>query len=550
MLSRLRIVNFALLREAEIAFLPGFTAITGETGAGKSLFVGALSFLAGERTGVEMLRDGAAKAIVEAEFARSGGETERLRRELAADGRSRAFIDDSPVSLKELAHRAGSLIDITAQRAYSHLLDPDRHLDFLDDFAHLAEQRRLMARYEADYDELQRRIARLEKQRDAFLRQRELVEFQLAEINATDPHPGEDDELAAEVRRLEHYEELQNNARILEELLLTGESAVEPLLAQVEPVLERIAGIDDEVKPLLQEFISARLTLREAARTVIDRCRRSSFEAEKLESSRERQYRIAGLARKFGGTLTAVLERRERLNKELQTGDATEDEIKRQTAEREQLVAQWSHLALQVGESRHKAAWNLSDRVVAALAKLGVPKAIFQIDLPLRAAANGLFVKDGKRFKLDACGLEQAQFLLSVNPGLEPRPVNQVASGGELSRLLLALKEVLPVGSREATILFDEIDVGVSGRIAEMVGRKLKELAKGRQLMAITHLPQIAGLADHHLSVAKHQGKTGTEAEIIELTGEARVAAVAALISGGKVTDAALAQARNLIPNS
>jgi DNA repair protein RecN (Recombination protein N) len=219
-------------------------------------------------------------------------------------------------------------------------------------------------------------------------------------------------------------------------------------------------------------------------------------------------------------------------------------------ADRSRLVGDWRQRAQQVGDARLKSARKLEKQVVGSLKALGMNGARFEVHLVRAPDPDGLYEFDGQRYRLDACGAETAEFFLSANPGLEPRPLEMVASGGELSRLMLALKEALPVSDGEATVIFDEIDTGVSGGVAELVGRKLKQLARGRQLIAITHLPQIAGLADHHLRVSKHRGKSGMETEIAEVQGEQRVLELAVLLSGGKLTDAARTQARNLLVNS
>jgi len=543
MLSRLTISKFALFRDAEIEFDSGFTAITGETGAGKSLIINAISFLAGAKTTPGMVRDGARKAVIEAEFRTRDGKNLLLRRELARDGGTRAFRDDSPISLRELVQSASSLVDITAQRAFSHLLDHDRHLDFLDLFARLTAERELLAGFHSKYSDLERRIGTLRQRREDFLKRRELIEFQLAEFDSLKPLPDEPQEIESEISRLEHFEEWQQNSARLVELLSEGESAVEPLLALAEPVLELLCRYDNGLKLYLSEFDSSRRTLKEIARTIADASRKLSCEPGKLEALRERQYALSGLVRKFGGSLQAALENWERLKQELGQGDESHLELAGFESQRTDLVKAWCDLAERVGDVRRNLARELEQKVVVSLGRLGVPEAKFDVRLTRSAEETGLFQCEGQRWRLDSRGAENAEFYLSANPGLEPKPLHQVASGGELSRLLLALKRALPLSDREATVFLDEIDTGVSGRVAELVGHALKELASGRQLIAITHLPQIASIADHHLKVSKIPGEDGTETEIASVTGELRVREIASLLSGGKITDAALKQA-------
>jgi len=560
MLIRLTIKNFALLRDTEINFDSGFTAVTGETGTGKSLLVGAISFLAGVKVAPGVVRDDASMAVVEGEFSLDeADDTLIIRRELSANGRSRAFIQDSPVTLKKLSERMLFLVDITAQRAYSHLLEPSKHLDFVDIFARLSEERSRLADFSLRYSNLDKRLERVIAKSREFRERQNLIGFQLDEINKVDPQPGEDDGLKVEIHRLEHFEEFHLNGERFENLLSSNEDAVDPTLAEASQLLENLAGIDETLVELRDEFTSARDALKEISGRVSERCRSLVFDAEQLESLRERQHRLNGIVRKYGGSLTAVLERKRDMERELSAGDANRLEIVDLEKQKEKLAVDWVKLADKVTEARHKAARKLESKVIRVLAELGVRDAMFEVRFispPLYSSpgfrggikGGGVFLEiEGKRWRLTDRGAETAEFFLSTNPGLEPRPLAQVASGGELSRLLLALKEVIPAARNEATVLFDEIDTGVSGRIARLVGKKLKQLAVNRQLVTITHLPQIAGLADHHFRVSKKSEADKMKSEIIELKGEERIQEIALLLSGGTITDAALEQARNLI---
>ncbi len=548
MLSRFTVKNFALLRDTEINFSPGFTSVTGETGAGKSLLVGAISFLIGGKAASGIIRDGTRTAIVEGEFKLSGSdEPYIIRRELSTNGRSRAYIQDSPVTLKKLTEVVSSLVDITAQRTFSHLLDPARHLDFIDRFSGLTSQKETLTELSSQYSLLERRYRKLLQHKHEFQQRRDLITFQLSEINDIDPQPDEDDKLIAEIRRLERFEEFHNNAEQFEYLLSSSDSAVNSTLVEAAKMLDILAGIDPEIDELKEDFTAATNNLSEITRRITEKRRKLIYEAEQLENLRQRHLKISGLARKYGGSLKAMLKLKEDLEKELNTDDENQSELERSEERMNDVADKWSKLAVSVSKARHKAVKLLSGKVVKSLVELGVKDSRFEVRFTPSVELTEQSDNQGMRRQLPRFGLETAEFFLSTNPGLEPRPLTQVASGGELSRLLLTLKEVLPVGEREAAIVLDEIDTGVSGRIASMVGMKLKMLSIERQLLAITHLPQIAALADHHLRVVKHSDDEDTESEIVELKGEARIHELAALLSDGTVTDAALKQARNLI---
>jgi len=547
MLTRLTITDFALLRKAEVYFSPGLTAITGETGAGKSLLVGAVGFLGGQKAPFGVVRDGARKAVVEGEFTRSDGSVVILRREITADGRSRSFLDDEPASARDLADAAAQLLDITSQRAFSRLLDPERHLDFLDAYAGLSAERIAMAQFESEYLSLERAIHKLQKTIEEYHRRRDYLNLQLREIESVAPDPGEDERLTLELRRLEHIEEIhQDGARI--SILLTDENdAVENKLTEVGRLMDRLSVYDTELKELGTEVESARSALREISRRVSNRCRADGFDERILEEMRERQHLLAGLAKRFGGSLTAALEQADAFRRELSEGSNTETELDLVGEKRRLRVAEWAAKAGAVSSIRTIQAPHLAASVEESLRELGVPQAKFEIRFTRTPDPEGLFSVDGANYRLTGRGAEEAEFLFSANAGIEPRPVSTVASGGELSRVMLALKEALPPGSDEATILFDEIDTGVSGRVARLVGQKLRDLAKGRQLFVITHLPQIASLADRHLKVLKRDRESVSETEVIELEGSDRIDELAGMLSGGTVTDAAREQALLLL---
>ena len=547
MLTRIAAKNFALLRDTDVSLKAGFTVITGETGSGKSLLVLALSFLGGEKVSTEIIRDGETKAIVEGEFISAVGDPIILRRELFASGRTRAFYNDSPVSVKSLAEAASSLFDITSQRAFSHLLEPDRHLDFLDLYSGLLPARKTMEDYERDYLKLKRQIAGLLRKKEEFRQRREIIDFQLEQINEIDPQISEEEELNSEIRRLENFEELHGDGQQIVNSLVRDTQSVDVRLQDSGNLLQRVGELDSTLAELIEDLDSAKAIVREIASRVEERCLRVNYEAHLLEELRERQHAIAGLVRKFGGTYTAMLEKRDSLRAELTSDEKTDIELETLESQSERIVTDWALLAKRVSKTRTSAAQRLQRSVERSMAKLGVNKAVFEARFRINEDLKGLFEREGKRCTLSGRGGEDVEFMFSANPGMEPRPLVNVASGGELSRLLLAIKESLPVSSSEATTIFDEIDSGVSGKVAHLVGNKLKSLSRDRQMVAITHLPQIAAIANHHFKVHKHPHKGKIETSFIALEDQAKVEEIATMISGGEITDAALVQARHLI---
>lgn len=547
MLTRLAVRNLALLRDTEITFSDGFTVVTGETGAGKSLLVEALAFLGGGKVNPEIIRDGAKVLFVEGEFIHPGSGSLILRRELDDKGRSRAFIGERLTSIKNLNETAASLFDITSQRAFSQLLNPSKHLDFLDLFSGLRHQREELKRFHAEYNSLKRNINDLTQASEDFEQRHEWLLFQLEKIDEINPTPGELDELETEIHRIEHYEDLHRDGSHIIDLLTEGQNAIDGKLAEAERVLQKVAGVDPALSDIVGELENVRGAVKEVARRVSERCLNEDYDADQLEQLRERQHQLTGLIRKYGGSLAALIEYRDSLRGEMSKGNTCKEELSQLNAQRDELVNGWTKLARKVSKIRSRNAGKLEKLIVKSLAKLGVKAAQFEVQFIKRADPEGLLEENGERWRLDEAGAETAEFYLSTNPGLKPRPLVQVASGGELSRLLLALKEATPAVVGEATIILDEIDSGVSGRVARLVGYKLRELSSNRQMIAITHLPQIAGLADYHVKVNKQPMKGEMETELVELTGDDRIREIATMLSGGSVTESALDQAKNLV---
>lgn len=551
MLQRLTIKNFALIKDIELEFGAGLTVITGETGAGKSLLITALAFLGGERVSGSIIRDGAKITIVEAEFDLGNNESLILRRELRVKGRPRAFINDSPAPLKDLATSASALYDITSQLAFSHLLDPGRHLDFLDQFSGLIAARDELTSQVREYRTISVKIDDLAHQQKDFTDRRETIEFQLDQFDTVNPKIGEEEKILLEVKRLESSEDLQLNGRLVVDALTDGANSAESTIAQANGLLLKLAAIDPELNDLLGDLQSAQAAVKEISMLVDERCLRVEYQPRRLEELRERLHAISALVRKFGGTYAAMIAHSQDLRQELTDGDKIAIELDKLRSERQVITKRWAKTARSMRKKRIKQAHALESLVKKSLAQLDVKRAMFEIrfkDVVNLDTLDRMGKEDS--VKLSGRGAETAEFYFSANPGLAPKPLAQVASGGELSRLLLALKDSAPSNPGHATVIFDEIDTGVSGRIAHLLGRKLLDLSKNSQLIAITHLPQIASKARRHIRISKRSkdNEICVRAEIIE--DEARISEIASMLSAGDITEAALRQAKNLIENT
>ncbi len=565
MLKSLHIKNYALIEDLEAAFGPGLNIITGETGAGKSIIIDALSLILGERADTAMIRKGAEKAIVEGTLAVGGdgrvrkllaeneiehGDELILRRELSVKGQSRCFINDTPAPLALLKQVGDQLVDLHGQHEHQSLLRRETHCDLLDTFGGLEG---LVREFSAAFDAAKALLAELAALR---ARERELqekrsfYEFQVREIDAVAPRADEEAALEAEIAILENAERLYTATERLYGMLYEGEDAVHDRLVIIRNELEHLAAIDKSFAEAGKEAGSAEAIVGELAKFIQGYNSRVEFSPERLEEIRNRLGQIALLRKKYGGSLEEVLRHREHIGRELEIAANFDGEIlslgKRLDAARRAC----SEIAQRLSTKRFEVAKRINRSIVDALKELGIPHGRFdtRIEQTPAAAKDGAVVSAGKRW-VDATrkGMDSVEFLVSTNPGEDCMPLVKVASGGEISRIMLALKMVLAKSDRLPLLIFDEIDVGVSGRIAQAVGRSMKKLSQFHQLIAITHLPQIAGFADAHYVVEKVESNKRSVTRLRRLEEEEQIAEVARLISGEEVTEAGMASARELI---
>lgn len=564
MLATLFAKNWLLIDELRIEFQPGLNIITGETGAGKSILIGALGALLGDRIGKEVVRGGADKAVIEAEFRLNGvagvsalleqhdieadGETVLVRREVHSSGKSRSFINDTPVPAAILEEFGDLLVDLHGQHEHQRLLKVATHGPYLDAFARLEPE---LEELKHGWQELTagiRELRALQQRAAELARSREFMQFQLQEIRSVNPADGEEEELQQEEQILRHSELLfERTAQIFARLYESEGSAAE-LLTATAADLNQLAAIDTRFTAMQNDCQSARILVDELAKSVQHYNQAISFDPERLEKVRQRLASLAGLRRKHGTTLAEVIALGQKLEGELALVDNLDATLAALTREIEERRSRLAVLDAAVSARRRQAAQEFSTRVAAALAQLGMPRARFEVrQQAVVAVEEPWILADGERLRIGPRGSDQLEFLLAANPGDEAKPLAAVASGGEISRVMLALKSLLAEADQVPVLIFDEIDIGISGRIAQAVGRTLQELGRTHQLLCITHLPQIASMADSHYLVEKSGDDHQTRTTIRPLDRQERVAQVAALIGGEVVTAAHLQSASELI---
>jgi DNA repair protein RecN (Recombination protein N) len=572
MLKSLLIKNYALIEELSVPFSSGLVIITGETGAGKSIIIDALSLVLGERASVEAVRSGAGKAVVEAVFDCTGNAKVNdllrandldtadeliARREVSAKGQSRCFLNDSPVTLALLKQAGELLVDLHGQHEHQSLLRVETHCGMLDDFGGLdgmvQEYRTRLQRLRAaaqEYAGLRAKEQQLRERRDFSL-------FQAQEIDAVAPQAGEEERLETDLRILENSERLYSATSELYGMLYEGERSAHDLLVMARNQLHALAAIDPQFAEASRECSSAEAIVNELAKFVQSYNAHVEFSPDRLEELRERLGRIAFLKKKYGGTVESILAHRETIGRELELADNFDGVIGKLHAELEAHRSACAGQAERLSVKRHEVARKIDKAIVQELAKLGIPNARFstrigQEPISVRSKDDGALppeaVLRGKTaVRLNTRGYDDVEFYITTNAGEEEKPLSKVASGGEISRIMLALKSILAKSDRLPVLIFDEIDVGISGRIAQTVGASMKNLAGFHQVIAITHLPQIAGFADTHCVVTKQEHRGRATTTLRRLTLDEQVQEVARLMSGAEVTDAGLAGARELM---
>jgi DNA repair protein RecN (Recombination protein N) len=568
MLKSLFIKNYALIDELAVSFSGGLVILTGETGAGKSILIDALGLVIGERANTEVVRSGEDKAIVEGTFDISGNsklqellkENELefadeliVRREISAKGSNRCLVNDSAIPLTVLKKIGELLVDLHGQHEHQSLLRPETHIGMLDEFGGLEG---LVEECRAAYKALRSTSAELRemREREAHLKEKlELYKFQVQEIDAVAPQPDEEERIEAELTILENGEKLVSATAQLYDILYEGDRSAHDLLGTAAKRLAELAAIDKRFDEAVRECHSAAAIVSELAKFVQHYAASVEFNPARLEELRQRLAKLIALRKKYGGTLAATLAHRERIGAEVAATEHCDATIRRLTDVMEAQRARCGECAQRLSAKRQETAMRLDKEILGELAQLGIPHAKFVTQirehlLPSHATGEGEFVHIGKQqVRVRADGIDEVEFFISTNAGEEVKPLARTASGGEVSRIMLALKSILAKSDRLPVLIFDEIDTGVSGRIAQAVGLSLKNLSRFHQIIAITHLPQIAGLADEHFVVEKLESKKRATTSIRKLTQEERVREVAKLMSGAEVTEAGLKSARELM---
>ena len=552
MLSLLHIENIALIQSADIRFEPGFNVLTGETGAGKSIVIDSIGAVLGERTSRELIRTGAKSALVTAVFTQvpnlpwleengfpTGEEELLLQRELQGDGRTVCGIDGKVVTVAQLREQGRQLLNIHGQHDGQQLLDPASHLGYLDQFGGCQP---LLESYQEAYrkwHDIRREMDKLQMDEAERSRRVDTLNYQIQELERAQLKAGEDEELSAR-RTL-----LRSAGRLMEavqsaEFALSGDEDRDgacSLIAQAEGEVQGVSSISPELSELSEKLTALRCAADDAADTLRDLSRSFDFSPGELDQVEERLDLLYRLRKKYGPTVEDMLSYLDRCRKELDQIQYADDTLARLEKDLKKAQKEAARRGEVLSRARREAAGALQARVQEELRQLDMPKVQFQTE----------FTPKGGEAGMDETGLDEVQFLMSANLGEALKPIQKVASGGELARIMLALKNVLAEGDQIGTLVFDEVDTGVSGRAAQKVAEKMAQVSRGKQVLCVTHLPQIAAMADTHFSVQKGEREGRTYTRLERLDRSQRREELARLIGGASITPSLLESAEELL---
>ena len=547
MLSLLHIENIAVIECADISFDSGFNVLTGETGAGKSIVIDAISAILGQRAYRDMIRTGSTKASVRAVFTdvpqlpwfeENGVEYDPetiIQREIHLDGKNVCRVNGCLVTVSILNKLGIQLINIHGQHDSASLFDEANHLTFLDDFASNGEIRAAYSEKYLAVDRLRREISRISMDEGEKLRRMETLKYQIAEIEKAELESGEDEELEARRKLLQNSEKIANGLNDAVENLYGGDDTdgAASLLAAAERALARVSKFSDQIAQLHEKVADLMYQVQDAAEIARDVQYELSYSGEELDRIESRLDVIHKLRRKYGASCQEILAYLEKAKHELDEIEFADDHIEKLKKKLKAAEKEAWDAALSLRENRKETAAKLSERILTELAQLDMPKVQFACRF--------------EELELTSLGADAVAFYMSANVGEALKPMSKVASGGELARIMLAMKNVLAEKDQVNTLIFDEVDTGVSGRAAQRVAEKLRSVAQHKQVLCVTHLPQLAALAQTHLLIAKSEREGRTFTSVTPLDIEGRKRELARIIGGTNITDTTLKSAEEML---
>ena len=537
MLRFLRVQHLAVIDRLELEFEPGFTVLTGETGAGKSILVGAVGLLVGGRASADLVRTGEDQASVEAIFETADGREMIVRREVSAQGRSRALIDGVLTTSAALRETCGGLVDLHGQHEHQVLLDPASHLDLLDEFAELGATRCAAAELYAEWQRVRGERERLLTGEREKATRAEFIRFQLAEIERVAPKPGEDEELSATRVVLANADKLQRLCDEAYTALYEGDNAALPALGTVWKRVGDLAALDARFDSYVEARESVKSQLEDLAYFLRSYASGIDASPARLQEVEDRLAALERLKRKHGPALADVIATGDRLRRDLHDLENADARAAQLDADLTRTRADFATAAGALSKARRQAAPAFCRSLETALADLAMT----------RTRCEVRFTDAADESQWSERGLEQGEFYISPNPGEDVRPLARIASGGELSRIMLALKTLATTDAPGKTLIFDEVDAGIGGAVADVVGKRLQALGDRFQVLCITHLPQIAASGQAHFRITKSVKRDRTVTDVVRVVGPDREQELARMIGGSDISATVVASAREML---
>lgn len=564
MLLSIHIKNLYLIDDITIEFGNGLNILTGETGAGKSIILGALGLVLGDKADSSSVRNGYKKGIVEAVFditsipnikkiLDSKGITIDddniliIKREISVDGKSKAFVNMSSVIISLLKEIGEFLVDISGQHQHHSLLKVSNHLRLLDGYMNNQKEVDSFAKLWKEYHNINNHLSKLIEEDSEKEKVRELSQFAIDEIESAQLKSGEEDELEEELKYLNNYQKIVNATDTCYNILYQQSKAVIPSTEVVISELETISSLDINMTRVLEETKEALYKL-ESVKDYVRGYRDSmEFSPEKIDEINERLDEIKTIQKKYGGSIEEVFKYREKCLDNIQQIEKNEIEIKELEKKRSDLEKKITDQAFTISRNRMKSAKELEQKIMKELAYLGMEKTIFKVEFKYIENTDSFLKVKNRGVKIDEKGIDRVEFLISPNIGESAKPLAKIASGGELSRIMLAIKSILIDTSLIGTIVFDEVDVGIGGETSRKVGNKIKNISKKTMIICITHSPQIAAKGDNNYLVEKKVDGDRTITYVRKIEGDAKIGEIARMLAGEQITDITLQQARELI---
>ncbi|MBM7552346.1 DNA repair protein RecN [Thalassobacillus pellis] len=566
MLTELSIRDFAIIDQISINFQEGLTVLTGETGAGKSIIIDAIQLLAGGRGSVEFVRHGSKKAEIEGLFQvidhthtvytvgeEFGVEIEEdgmvvLNRTITSQGKSICRVNGKLVTLGILREFGKSLIDIHSQHETQSLMDVDRHIDLLDLFAarELAQAKLEYQRIYTKYRSLVKRFKDLSENEQEMAQRLDLLEFQSSELHEAELQPEEDGHLTEERSRLVNYEKIYESIHDAYQALY-GEQKGLDWLSHALTALEGAQDFDEEIAKMSEEMSNHYYLIEEMTFKLSSQMEQLEFDPERLNEIEARLNEINRLKKKYGQTVEEILEYLSRIEEEIDEIKNKDSHLAKLENEIDEHGEDAALEAKHLHDIRMKASKELAGDIHNELKDLYLDKASFAVDIQIREGSNQEPILDGKNVRLMPNGFNLVKFLITTNPGEPLKDIHKVASGGELSRIMLALKNIFSKHQGVTSVIFDEVDTGVSGRVAQAIAEKIHGISEGSQVLCISHLPQVAAMADTHLQIEKHVIEDRTSTSVVELTDQHKVDEISRMITGAELTETTREHARELL---